>query len=97
MKLFVSLLLISCGATDESPGAQQAEQAARVRALVRQLGDDDATRRQGAEEALLDMGAGILDQLPPDTARMSPESKQRLARVRGRLQVAQARLPHAFF
>lgn len=57
-----------------------------VRRLVRQLDDDDLSRREQAEQQLIDLGPVALKHLPPIQRQLSPEVKARLARVRNRLQ-----------
>jgi hypothetical protein len=71
---------------DSSPPPER-----NIVALVRQLDDDDWARRERAEQQLLDLGPDVLSRLPPDDVRLSAETRQRLARVRNRLQVAFAR------
>jgi hypothetical protein len=63
---------------------------AQVERLVRQLDDDKASVRRGAEEALIQMGPGILDLLPSGDGPGSAERRERLSRVRTTLQKAKA-------
>ncbi|MFO7904590.1 MAG: hypothetical protein R6U98_18145 [Pirellulaceae bacterium] len=84
-------LLISCCWLAPAGMPDTPDRAREVGQLVRQLDDDQWARRQQAEDALLEMGPDILDQLPPDSARLSPEAERRLARVREQLQVKHAR------
>ncbi len=83
----LSLLMLSCGLLAQGDRPMQPEMAKQVTKLVRQLDDDQWARRQGAEEALLKMGPDVLPVLPHDSARTSPEARERLARVRNQLQV----------
>ena len=83
----LSLLLISCGFLAQAETPAQSEMEQQVARLVRQLDDDQYSRRQSAEETLLKLGPEILKVLPPDSARTSPEAKERLARIRNQLQV----------
>ena len=57
-----------------------------VRQLVRQLDADSLDRRDAAEAELLRRGTPVLDLLPTPNDRMSAEVKQRLGRVRQKLQ-----------
>lgn len=83
----LTLLMIGCSCLAQAEGTVKPELAQRVTQLVRQLDDDDWGRRQNAEQALLKMGPEILSLLPQDTARLSPEAKERLGRLRNQLQV----------
>ncbi len=79
------LLLMSCSVLAQADATDQADP--QIRALVRQLDDDDWGRRERAEQQLTEMGPRVLPYLPPDDSRLSPEAKQRLARIRTQLQV----------
>ena len=57
-----------------------------VRRLVRQLDASELARREAAEAELLKRGPPILDLLPPPSDRQSAEVRQRLDRVRQKLQ-----------
>lgn len=59
---------------------------ATVRQLVRQLDSPQLARRDAAEADLLRHGPSILALLPPDSDRTSAEVKQRLGRIRQKLQ-----------
>jgi hypothetical protein len=63
---------------------------AQVQALVKDLDAAELSSREGAEQQLLDLGPDVLDLLPPPTNRMSAEVKERLGRVREKLQRAEA-------
>jgi hypothetical protein len=64
--------------------------AVQVKQLVQQLDAREKTAREAAEQSLLDLGPKALEHLPEPTARTSAEVKQRLARVRGKLEKALA-------
>ena len=59
--------------------------------LIRQLDDDRPDIRQAAEAALVQLGPDVLELLPAPDAVASAEVRERLARVRGRLQTEQSR------
>ncbi len=86
----LALLLFSCGWLAQAETPEQTESAQQVARLVRQLDDEQWSRRQRAEEALLSLGPDILNLLPRESVRTSPEARQRLARVRNQLQVVYA-------
>ncbi len=86
-----SLLILMGSCLSQSDASQQPDTAGEVAKLVRQLDDDQRARRQSAEAELIKLGPGVLELLPPAEARMSPELKERLARVRSQLQVEYAR------
>ena len=89
--MFASLLIFGWCCWSQAEAAEQPEIARRVAALARQLDDDQWARRESAEKALLKMGPDILEWLPHTSPRLSPEMKERLARVRNQLQLAYAR------
>jgi hypothetical protein len=64
----------------------------RVRQLVRQLDAPELSRRDAAEEALLQLGAQALEFLPREVPAGKAEVAQRLGRIRQKLQSAQAAL-----
>ncbi len=57
-----------------------------VRRLISELDSQQLARREAAEEKLLELGGDVLDLLPASTARTSAEVKQRIGRVRQKLQ-----------
>ena len=71
------------GQTD-SPADQ--DMKTDVRRLVRQLDAAELAQREAAEADLLKAGPAVLDLLPQPTDRMSAEVRQRLDRVRQKLQ-----------
>lgn len=83
----LSALLLGCCGLAQAEATHAPEGARQIGQLVRQLDDDQLDRRQQAEDTLLQMGPDILGQLPPRSARLSPEAEKRLARVRKQLQV----------
>jgi len=68
------------------------EVASQVRRLVAELDSPELARRQAAEEELLNLGPKALDFLPGEAGPGKAEAAQRLARVRRKLQQAQASL-----
>lgn len=62
------------------------DMAASVRRLVRQLDARELAQRDAAEQQLLELGTAALDHLPEIDERTSAETKQRLGRVRLRLE-----------
>ncbi|MBN1909125.1 MAG: hypothetical protein JW818_05245 [Pirellulales bacterium] len=72
--------------------AAKADEAMKVavRRLVRQLDASTLAERDEAEEKLIKLGPEAIDLLPEPTGRMSAEVKQRLARVRQKLEQAAA-------
>lgn len=63
----------------------QAELAAKVASLVRQLDAREQAKREAAEKELIALGPEILTLLPPLTPRTPAEVRNRLGRVRGAL------------
>ena len=93
------LLLAGCllVATADDGGASAAENAANqqlalsVRKLARGLDGTRLAQRQTAEAELIKLGPAALDLLPKVTSRTSAETKQRLTRIRRKLQELLAR------
>jgi hypothetical protein len=71
---------------ESPPAAASDDRKAEVRRLVRQLDAPELARRDAAEAELLKRGPAILDLLPQPDDRTSAEVRQRLARVRQKLQ-----------
>jgi hypothetical protein len=67
---------------DAPKSAADADLAAKVKLLVRQLDDNAQAKREAAEKELVALGADVLPLLPPITARTPAEMKNRLTRVR---------------
>ena len=72
----------------DAPAAE--DKATVVRQLVRELDSRELAAREQAEQKLLELGPGVLDLLPPVTPRTTAEVKERLGRVREKLNRAQA-------
>jgi hypothetical protein len=64
--------------------------AAEVKRLVRQLDGKELAERQAAEEQLAALGPAALDLLPEITNRTTAETRERLGRIRDKLERAQA-------
>ncbi|GAG09287.1 unnamed protein product, partial [marine sediment metagenome] len=62
----------------------------QVRTLARQLGADELAVRDQAEKALMELGVKALPHLPIASERMKAEMRQRIQRIRDRLEVQQA-------
>lgn len=86
-----SLLMLASCCLAQAGAPEQPEMVRRVAQLVRQLDDDSWSRRENAEQDLLDMGPDILSVLPEKPTGMSPEAATRLARVRMQLQLVRAK------
>lgn len=72
-----------------APAASE-ELKAQVKQLVRELDAAELAAREEAEQKLVALGPAALDLLPAATNRMSAEVKERLGRVRDKLQRAEA-------
>ncbi|MBX9788476.1 MAG: hypothetical protein K2Y37_06135 [Pirellulales bacterium] len=76
---------------DAEPAAPVSpELAAEVRSLLRQLDAPELARRDAAEARLLELGPGVVELLPGASDRLSAEVRQRVERVRGKLELARA-------
>lgn len=80
-----SLLLVGCVLLGQAEAADD-DLKLEVRRLVRQLNAPQLAQREAAEEKLLTLGPAILELLPPLTDRTPAEVKQRVGRVRQKLQ-----------
>jgi hypothetical protein len=80
------LCVAACLLVAQLEESSDADLAARVSRLVRQLDDDDLGRREEAEEQLVGLGPAVLEHLPATGPRMTAEVETRLARVRNRLE-----------
>jgi hypothetical protein len=69
-----------------APALSNEELAAEVRRLVRELDAVELAAREAAEQQLVDLGGAALPHLPEPSDRMSAEVKERLSRVREKLQ-----------
>jgi len=83
-------LLAGCTLAAQVDAAAQDDLRLEVRRLVRQLDSPQLLQREEAEQKLLALGPKILDLLPPITERTPAEVKQRLRRIRQKLQQAAA-------
>jgi len=83
-------LLAGCTLAAQVDAAAQGDLPLEVRRLVRQLDSPQLLQRQEAEQKLLALGPKILDLLPRITERTPAEVKQRLGRIRQKLQQAAA-------
>ncbi len=79
-----SILLVGCVMTGQAEADEDLQLA--VRGLVRQLNATQLSQREEAEGQLLKLGAKILPLLPEVTVKMPAEMRQRLGRVRQKLQ-----------
>ena len=92
------LLLAGCllvatgdGTTSTDDALAKDELVLVVRKLARQLDAPKLSERQEAEAGLIELGPRALDLLPKVDSRTSAETKQRLARIRRKLQEALAK------
>ena len=79
---FASLALIISQPADAPPAAEAVDIQVEVARHVRRLNDDQISRREAAEQAIVELGPQALEHLPPITARTTAELKQRLQRIR---------------
>ena len=84
-----SLLLIGCMLLGQAGAAEEGLEL-EVRRLVRRLDSPQLEGREAAEEELIKLGPKILDLLPRPTDRTPAEVKQRIGRIRQKLQRATA-------
>jgi len=88
--IIACLLLMYSVAVAQTDAPAGDELKAEVRRLIRQLDAPQLADRDAAEAELLKRGPAVLDLLPAATERTSAEVKQRLGRVRQKLQRAAA-------
>ncbi|HWC91480.1 MAG TPA: hypothetical protein VG433_17545, partial [Pirellulales bacterium] len=83
---------LALGQTDSAPGDSpaDAEQAAQVRRLVRQLDAPEKARRDDAEQQLRALGPGVVGLLPQADERLPAEVQLRVRRLRDEFEQAQA-------
>ncbi len=86
-----SILVAASLLIGQASAAQGAELPRQVANWVRQLDDDRLDARQAAEASLIGLGPDILELLPAVDAPVTPEVRERLARIRQQLQVERAR------
>lgn len=94
--MIVAIVLSLClavaqdGAGDASAAASASELAGTVKRLVRQLDAAKLAEREQAEKELVGLGPEAIDLLPQAGPRTSAETKERLARIRRKLEEAAA-------
>jgi hypothetical protein len=84
--MFTGLMLIVCSLLGQPPQPTNEDLKLEVRRLIEELDSDELARRDAAEQALIEKGPAVLDLLPADNRRLSAEVRQRLARIRNKLQ-----------
>jgi hypothetical protein len=90
--MLTGLMLIVCFLAVDPPPSAGDDMKQEVRRLVRQLDADELARRDAAEEALIAKGPAALDLLPEISDRASAEVRERLVRIRNKLQRAAVEL-----
>jgi hypothetical protein len=86
--MFTGIMLIAWSLAGQQSAAASNDLKDEVRRLVRQLDSDELAQRNAAEEALVQKGPAALELLPAATDRLSAEVRERLGRVRQKLQQA---------
>lgn len=87
----LALLLVAVASfVEQGTADEKTELPAEVRRLVRELDSSELAVRDRAEAALLELGTAVLEHLPDASARLSAEVKQRLGRLRTKLERASA-------
>src|SRR5262249_13878879 len=81
----LSICLVSVRSADDSKDLK-----AKVDKLIKQLDDNDSSKRTQAETELIKLGLDILPLLPEKDEGLSAEQKRRLASVRATLKTADA-------
>lgn len=84
--MWAAMLLLGSVLPTQADAAADEGLELKVRRLVLRLDADQLSQRQAAEEQLLGLGPEILDLLPQPTDRLSAEARQRIGRVRQKLQ-----------
>ncbi|MBX3415377.1 MAG: hypothetical protein KF708_22025 [Pirellulales bacterium] len=79
-------LLVAVAAVVAQPAGEAPDISVQVRRLVRELDAAQLDVRDRAEAALVELGIAALDHLPESSGRLSAEVKQRLNRVRAKLE-----------
>ena len=80
------LLTVGCLLVAQEGSPTSADRPAEVRRLLRQLDAPRLEQRNAAETALIDLGPEVLPLLPKSEDRLSAEVRQRLGRVRQKLE-----------
>jgi hypothetical protein len=88
--MFTSIMFLSGVLLAQPGGGADAALAAKVGALVSRLDADSKADRDAAEQDLTRLGPPILALLPKSVDPSKPETKERLARVRQKLELADA-------
>lgn len=70
--------------------APSTDLSSKVQSLVRQLGSNEAAKREAAEKELIAIGPDVLEHLPTTNARTPAEERVRLGRIRSTLEKAAA-------
>jgi hypothetical protein len=86
--MFMGLMLMACSLAGQSPAVANDDLKLEIRRLVRQLDSDELAQRNAAEEALIKKGPEVIDLLPIANDRLSAEVRERLARVKQKVQQA---------
>lgn len=88
--MLTTVVLVSCALLAQAEPAADADLQKQVGQLVRQLDATGLAERNKAEASLLELGPSVLEHLPADSDRQSAEVRQRLARVRKKLELVRA-------
>ncbi len=88
--MLLPLILASSVLLADGDAVATEEMKSQVRQLSRQLDATELSQREAAEQKLIELGPAVLELLPPVTPRTSAEVKERLARVRDKLQRQEA-------
>jgi hypothetical protein len=88
--MLASLLLAVASLSGQAAADDEVDLPAEVRRLVRELDSAELGVRDRAEAAIVELGIAALAHLPEPSARLSAEVKQRLSRVRAKLERASA-------
>jgi hypothetical protein len=88
--LALFILFASSTLPADEPKSDSADLKAKVAKLIKQLDDNDPTKRTEAETELIKLGVDILPLLPGKEEGLSAEQKRRLASVRSTLKGAEA-------
>ena len=89
--MWQAVLIVGSLLVGQEPAVPSGALTGQVARLIRQLDDDRPDNRQAAEAALIELGPDVLELLPATDAVASAEVRERLTRVRGRLQTERSR------
>ncbi len=84
--MFTGLILTAWILAGEPAAPKSDDLKPEILRLVRQLDSDELSQRDAAEQALIGKGPSVLDLLPADNQRASAEVRERLRRIRQKLQ-----------